>query len=94
MRLCTFAPTFIASLEHSDDDVQALFDRMAATSPVAAKLTSSQFRVNTSKPPGATTTAAKKSYQELFPEEVKKAVDAMFAADFAAFAYKPDLACV
>ena len=93
VNLCKFNPTFIGSQEHSDSDLQALFVILAKTSEVAAKLSSQQFRANTSK--GSTgVQRPRTNYTELFPPDVKRKVDKMFADDFRAFGYSTDLSCV
>jgi hypothetical protein len=92
VRLCKYNPTFIAALEHSDDDLQAFLDQLATTSPTVAKLSASQFRVNTSKPGRQLKSST--NYTELYPAGVKERVDAYFATDFAAFGYSQDLACI
>ena len=94
MRLCWFNPTFIASQEHSDDDLQALFDQLADVSDVAGRLKSSQFRINTSKPAAAgANKKAPTDYAALYPPELRERVDQKYKVDFGAFAYAQDTAC-
>ena len=99
VRMCGLRPNFVAALEHSDDDLQALFDRLSATSKIAAKLSAAQFRVNTSKKPAATPGVPAKAkvatnYTALFPPEIKARVDEYFAHDFEALGYAKDLSCI
>lgn len=100
-RLCRFKPTFIAALEHSDDDLQALLDELREESGGSVDLKASDFRANTSKQPLAGVSAAvnkptKKpiDYQALYPPGVKERVDKLFAPDFDAFGYSRDLSCI
>ncbi len=96
-RLCIYKPTFIAAIEHSDDDLQALLDKLATHSDIAARLTAAQFHANPSKSSSAAaarTLRASLNYTELFPEAQKKRVDALYASDFAAFGYAKDLNCI
>ena len=97
--MCWFKPNFIAAQEHSDEDLQALFDQLAKTAPVAGKLRSTQFRVNTSKPPAGASGGPVKvkkptDYPALFTDEYKPSVDGKYNPDFTAFGYSQDLSCI
>jgi hypothetical protein len=98
-RLCRFRPTFIAALEHSDEDLQAFLDELHEESEGSVNLKASDFRANTSKQPPAGATAAKSvktpiDYAALYPPGIKERVDKLFAPDFDAFGYARDLSCI
>ncbi len=80
-RLCVYRPTFLAALEHSDDDLQALLDKLGKHNAVAATLKAAQFHANPSKPaPAARALRASMNYTELFSDATKARVDDMFAS--------------
>lgn len=101
MRLCSFQPTFVAAIEHSDADLQALLDELAQTCPVAASLSAAQFHVNTSKQPRRmeeeqqyeNRSLRSVDYAALFDEVAQKGVADKYAVDFQAFGYSTDVAC-
>jgi hypothetical protein len=98
--MCTFKPTFIAAIEHSDEDLQALLDKLGEHNAIAATLTAAQFHANPSKPaasagaPAARALKSSANYTELYPPGVKEVFDRVFKSDFAAFGYAKDPACV
>ena len=107
MRVCDIPPTFIGAQEHSDADLQALFDKLAETTPAAAKLSPDMFHANASNgtltapghgasgPDGARGTKRKAvSYRELYPPHLKAKFDEQFARDFQALGYTTSLSCV
>lgn len=93
-RLCWFDPDFVMDIEHSDEDLVALFAQLSGSSDIAKSLNPGMFRSNPSHQGAQRALHAKHNYSALYTAEDVARMLKRYRWDFTAFGYSPDLDCV
>lgn len=98
-RLCWFKPDFVMDVEHSDEDLVALFAQLSETGKwsVAGTLNPGMFRSNpshTSLSSPSRSLRARLNYAELYTAEDVTRIVQKYRDDFTALGYSPRIDCV